>query len=193
MSSRCTSSIPKEDVVFPRIIDCDSRCSKTLPGLSPALPGALLCNATRRLGDLKCVILCQRVQGSVRAVRAIRNTPVCQMKTRVVADDGSIIRGQNRLKQLRDGPLHWETEVAEYLDISNSCSLSQKHPGVPNGYDSSEGISYHLTDNYMHPVALHCILPGSTGDMSGSTSNHSRAVWEKQHLLWEYCWCSWNS
>ena len=29
--------------------------------------------------------------------------------------------------------------------------------------------------------------------MSGSTSNHSRAVWEKQHLLWERCWCAWNS
>jgi len=29
--------------------------------------------------------------------------------------------------------------------------------------------------------------------MSGSTSNHSRAVWEKQHLLWERCWCTWKS
>jgi len=28
----------------------------------------------------------------------------------------SIIRGQNRLKQLRNGPLHWETAVAEFLE-----------------------------------------------------------------------------
>jgi len=27
----------------------------------------------------------------------------------------SIIRGQNRLKQVRDGPLHWETAVADFL------------------------------------------------------------------------------
>jgi len=34
--------------------------------------------------------------------------------------------------------------------------------------------------------------PGSSGDMSGCTSNHSRAVWEK-HLLWERCWYAWKS
>jgi hypothetical protein len=28
----------------------------------------------------------------------------------------SIIRGQNRLKQLRDGPLHWERVVADFLE-----------------------------------------------------------------------------
>jgi len=28
----------------------------------------------------------------------------------------SIMRGQNRLKQLRDGPLHWETAVADFLE-----------------------------------------------------------------------------
>ena len=27
----------------------------------------------------------------------------------------SSIQGQNRLKQLRDGPLHWETAVADFL------------------------------------------------------------------------------
>jgi hypothetical protein len=51
-----------------------------------ALPGALLCNATRRLGDRQPAILRQRVRGSVRAVRAVRNTRVFQMETRVVAD-----------------------------------------------------------------------------------------------------------
>jgi len=65
---------------------CDSRCSQTLPGLSPALLGALLCNATCRLGDGQRVIFRQRVRGSVRAVRAVRNTRVFQTETRVVAD-----------------------------------------------------------------------------------------------------------
>src|SRR5882757_1563583 len=86
MSSRHTSSVPKEDAVFPRMLYCDSRCSQTLPGLLPALPGALQCNATRRLGDGKRVILRQRVRGSVRAVRAVRNTRVFQTETGVVAD-----------------------------------------------------------------------------------------------------------
>jgi len=90
MSSRRTSSVPKEDVVFPRILYCDSRCSQTLPGLSPALPGALLCNVTRLLGDEKHVILRQRVRGSVRAIRAVRNTRVFQTETRVVADPSTI-------------------------------------------------------------------------------------------------------
>jgi hypothetical protein len=36
--------------------------------------------------DRKCVILRQRVRDSVRAVRAVRNTPVFQTETRVVTD-----------------------------------------------------------------------------------------------------------
>jgi len=32
----------------------------------------------------------------------------------------SIIRGWNRLKQLRDGPLHWETAVADFLETFES-------------------------------------------------------------------------
>jgi len=55
-------------------------------GLSLALPGALLCNVTRRLGDRQGVILGQRVRGSVRAVRAVWNTRVFQTETSVVAD-----------------------------------------------------------------------------------------------------------
>jgi len=58
--------------------------------MSPALPGALLCNATRRLGDGKRVILRQRVRGSVRAVRAVQNTRVFLTETRVVADEAGV-------------------------------------------------------------------------------------------------------
>jgi len=45
------------------------------------------CNVTRRLGKTKCVVLRQRVRGSVRAVRAIWNTRVFQKETR---DDGDL-------------------------------------------------------------------------------------------------------
>ena len=70
----------------PRRSQVCRRRSQTLPGLSPGLPGALLCNATRRLGDGQRAILRQRVRGSIRAVRAVRNTLVFQTETRVVAD-----------------------------------------------------------------------------------------------------------
>jgi hypothetical protein len=42
--------------------------------------------ATCRLGDGSRLILRQRVPGSGRAIRAVRNTRVFQMETRVVAD-----------------------------------------------------------------------------------------------------------
>jgi len=87
MSSRRTSSVPKEEVVFLRMLYCDSRCSQTLTGLSLVLPGALLRNATHRLSDRQHLILRQRVRVSVRAVRAVRNTRLFQTETRVVADD----------------------------------------------------------------------------------------------------------
>jgi len=43
------------------------------------------------------------------------------------------------------------------------------------------------------PPGSVCDIPGCASDMSGSTSNHSRAVWGKHHLLWECCWCPWKS
>jgi len=46
----------------------------------------MLWNATRHLGDGKHIILRQRVQGSVRAVSAVRNTRVFLTEIRVVAD-----------------------------------------------------------------------------------------------------------
>jgi hypothetical protein len=101
MSSRRTRSVPKEDVVFPRMLYCDSRCSQTLTGLSLALPGALLCNATRRLGDRQRVILRQRVRGSVRAVRAVWNTRVFQTETRVVADEQTVLQGHWRCTRIQ--------------------------------------------------------------------------------------------
>ena len=46
----------------------------------------MLCNATCRLGNMKHVILLQTVWDFVKAIRAIRNTWVLLMETRVVAD-----------------------------------------------------------------------------------------------------------
>jgi len=37
--------------------------------------------------------------------------------------------------------------------ISNYSSFRQKHPGVPDGSDGSDGTSYPLTENYTLPVA----------------------------------------
>jgi len=45
-----------------------------------------VCNATRRLGNRSRLIHWERVRGSARAARALRNTRVFQMDTRVVAD-----------------------------------------------------------------------------------------------------------
>jgi hypothetical protein len=92
MSSCHPSSVPKEDVVFPRMIYCYSRCSQTLPAVSLALPDAVLWNATSGLGDRQLVILRQRVEGSVIAVRAVRTTPVFQTEITVVGDRGLRLR-----------------------------------------------------------------------------------------------------
>jgi len=45
-----------------------------------------VCNATLRQGDKERVILRQRVRGSVRAVRGVRNIPVFLTETTAAAD-----------------------------------------------------------------------------------------------------------
>jgi len=138
-----TSSVPKEDDVFPRMLYCDSRCSQMLPGLSPALPGALLCNTTRRLGDGKRVILCQRVWGSVRAVRAVRNTLVFQTETRVVADVASMYLCIYIATHLHTAFLDWLQAVRE----SNSrCAWkwrSGEFRDILRGFDGAR-LEMHL-------------------------------------------------
>jgi hypothetical protein len=86
MSSRRTSRVPKEDVVFPRMLYCESRSSQMLTGLLPALPGVVLCYATRRLGAGQRTILCQRVRGSVRSLIAIQNSRLFQTDASVFVD-----------------------------------------------------------------------------------------------------------
>jgi hypothetical protein len=57
-----------------------------LPDFDRFVTGAPWCSAMQR--DAQRVILRQRIRGSVRAVRAVQNTRVCQTETRVVADKG---------------------------------------------------------------------------------------------------------
>jgi len=52
--------------------------------------------------------------------------------------------------------LHQKNSL-DYSYISNDCSFRQKHPGVPDGSDCSDGTSYPLTENYTLPIALHSI------------------------------------
>jgi pyridoxal biosynthesis lyase PdxS len=63
-----------------------------------------VCNASRRLGNGSHLILCQRVRGSTRAARGVRNTRVFQTETRVVADasleDELKFRMSDKSKQL---------------------------------------------------------------------------------------------
>jgi hypothetical protein len=40
----------------------------------------------------------------------------------------------------------------QFEHISNNCSFRQKHPGVPDGSDGSDGPSYPLTENYTLPI-----------------------------------------
>jgi len=65
-------------------------------------------NATRRLGDGCRQILRQRVQGSARAVRAVRNTWVFQTETRDVADVIQLTHNsyESPLKDIRLVHLH---------------------------------------------------------------------------------------
>jgi len=61
--------------------------------------------------------------------------------------------------------------------ISNDPSFRQKHPGVPDGSDGSDGTSYPLTENHTLPVAqatgriarLPCLL---FGDVYAPSERH---------------------
>jgi len=69
-----------------------------------------LCNATRCLGNRKHIILSQRVRGSVRAVRAVQNTRVFLMETRVVADGTYLLSVE--IKRLVD---QWTGTFVQFL------------------------------------------------------------------------------
>jgi len=86
------------------------------------------------------------------------------------------------------------------FNSNNNSSFCQKHPGVPDGSDVSDGTSYPLTENYTLPVAqatgpslldwcsalqVHLRAPGST-------SNHSRAVWENNFFFGNAAGAPWN-
>jgi hypothetical protein len=120
MISRRTSSVPKEDDLFPKLLYCDSRCSLVcprhslvLPGLSSALPGL---------------------------------SPACTVTLKV---GRNVLLPSDSLLKLTHLSLHSTSSQT----ISNNPSFRLKHPGVPDGYDGSDGTSHPLTENYTLPVA----------------------------------------
>ena len=61
--------------------------------------------------------------------------------------------------------------------ISNNSSFRQKHPGVPDGSDSSGGTSYPVTENYTLPVAqatdrVAYVPPLLCGDVYAPSEGH---------------------
>jgi len=61
--------------------------------------------------------------------------------------------------------------------ISNDPSFRQKHPGVPDGSDGSDGTSYPLMENYTLPVAeamgrVAHIPPLLCGDVYAPSERH---------------------
>jgi len=61
--------------------------------------------------------------------------------------------------------------------ISNDPNFRLKHPGVPDGSDSSDGTSYTLTENYTLPVAqatcrVAYVPPLLCGDVYASSERH---------------------
>jgi len=55
--------------------------------------------------------------------------------------------------------IYWKSlaEIVSFvitaINISNNSSFHQKHPGIPDGSDDSDGTSYPLKENYTLPVA----------------------------------------
>ena len=58
----------------------------------------------------------------------------------------SIIRGQNRLKQLRDGPLHWETAVADVFETFETWLLL-------DNFDNAEWIRRQWVEMFLKKCA----------------------------------------
>jgi len=56
-----------------------------------------------------------------------------------------------RIQDHREQSPMFVTKLEHY--ISNNSSSRQKHPGVPDGSDGSDGTSFPLTENYTLPVA----------------------------------------
>jgi hypothetical protein len=102
-------------------------------------------------------------------------------------------------------------DVAQSLSYTFSLLFKphQEHPWFPSETPGWSGRLWllwrHLvpSDGELHAVyrpgdgsrciAEHLGAPATHLWASGGTSNNSRAFWEKQHLLWERCWCAWNS
>jgi len=67
--------------------------------------------------------------------------------------DWPTLHGYSSTKSTAVTPLQLSQSATCISFISNNSSFRQKHPGVPDGSDSSDGTSYPLTGNYTLLVA----------------------------------------
>ena len=89
---------------------------------------------------------------------------------------------------------HWEP-----LGVSESCRTRIPGWSNPRVYWTN-AVAIRCTWEHLGAPATSLGAAGSASGnplsvyhKPGSTSNHCRAVWEKRHLLWECCWCTWKS
>jgi len=85
-----------------------------------------VCNTGRQLGDGSRLMLRQRVQGSVRAVRAVQNTDVFQTDTRLVADERDLQFQHNEVIDIGN------SQTLRQEGIARINKLSAMRPGVAN-------------------------------------------------------------
>jgi len=86
---------------------------------------------------------------------------------------GGFIESSHTMVEL----IWWCNNLGQVDNISNNPSFCLKHPGVPDGSDSSDGTSYPLTENYMLPVAqatgrVAYVPPLLCGDIYASSERH---------------------
>jgi metal-dependent amidase/aminoacylase/carboxypeptidase family protein len=109
-------------------------------------------NATRRLGDGSRLILRQRVRGSARAVRAVRNTEVLQTETRVVAD---VPATSNHLSAWHSRFEIRELNLQTLAQRQENSAAAYKVP--PSGADLAAPLSPQLyaKPEFMGPLTRH--------------------------------------
>jgi len=117
MISRCTSSVPKVDVVFPRLLNSDSRCSQMC---RHALPG-----------DLRLVVGTPRlVTGAPRCSQTCRrHSPTCCRRSQVLQGAPKVLSCTLRCSQTYHNHSH-STPVPVIWDSSYSEGWQKWPPRV---------------------------------------------------------------
>jgi len=104
------------------------------------LPCALQYDGTRRLGEVKIVILPQRVQSTVRAIRSIRNTRVFHMQSRVVADERMTTQ-INQHQTNQSSPIMMDEEFSVGHNGADN-NQGQRHRQTPTGSRAHQCLQF---------------------------------------------------